>query len=104
MKDVTSATFRDTFMTETEVIKVRKYNQVVGIWVPADKAGKIFTDPYEMRQEATVKDLSKELGKEAPKPDSRGRVSKGLGEIPGSNPPSQDMLKHWERSKPAPKK
>ena len=57
------------------------------------------------RMEATtVKDLSKELGKEAPKPEPRGRVSKGLGEIPGSNPPSEDMMKSWEKSKPSPKK
>lgn len=52
----------------------------------------------------TVKDLSREVGKEAPRPDSRGRVSKGLGEIPGSNPPSEEMIRQWERSKPAPKK
>ena len=87
MKEVTSATFRDTFTEETEVVQVRRYNTVLGIWYPEGTMDK--TDKPATRE------IGETLEKQAPKA-KRGRVSTGLGEIPGARDPYKEF-------RPAPK-
>lgn len=93
MKQVTSASFRDRFLEETEPVEVRRYNAVVGVYYPAGTY-----------KEASVDEpVKKAIEKDQVKPEGRGKLSKGLGEIPG-RPVDPAMSEAWARSQPAPKK
>lgn len=92
MKQVTSASFRDRFLEETEPVEVRRYNEVVGHYYP-----------YGTLKEVPMDDIArKAIEPEKVKPEGRGKLSKGLGELPGQkvDPAMSDA---WTRSQPAPK-
>lgn len=92
MKQVTSASFRDRFLEETEPVEVRRYNAVVGYYYPAG------TEVLRVMDSEIRKAIEPDKVKQ-----DRGKLSKGLGEIPGRKV-DPSMVDAWTRSEPAPKK
>lgn len=92
MKQVTSASFRDRFLEETEPVEVRRYNAVVGVYYPAGTY-----------KETSVDDIArKAIEPDRVKPEPRGKVSKGLGELPG-NLKTGNIRDPYKEFRPAPK-
>lgn len=89
MRQVTSATFRDTFVALTEPVEVRRYNTLLGVWYPAG----VENMPDEPVRKAIEQDQVKK--------EPRGRISKGLGDIPGVT--NRDPYQEF-RPAPKPKK
>lgn len=71
---------------------------------PDDPSDKDLSKVWDQLEEVPMDDIAKKaIEPERVKPEPKGRLSKGLGELPGKKV-DPSMAGAWSRSKPSPKK
>ena len=93
MKELGAREFRTAWTGLTgEVVRVTSRGRTLGHWVPGDSLEVLMEEP-----------VKKAIEPDQAKSDSRGKLSKGLGEVPGRRV-DPAMNEAWARSQPSPKK
>jgi hypothetical protein len=95
-----SAEFRTTFHKLDKPATVTRFGKPIGTWIPAGSVSRMADEEVGPMEEPVKKAIEPEQVKREP----RGKLSKGLGEIPGvTRDVDPSMADAWTRSQPDPK-
>jgi len=102
MKELPIRKFTSVVGYLTEAVTITSNGRPIGTYTPTDSAA---IEVIHLPKEATVEDVKKAIETDRVSREPRGRLTKGLGDLPGEPPsrPVDEVLPYQRIFSPAPK-